>query len=293
MVSSIEYKLRTDCGIFAFKLTKHINRDTQQIDSLGINLGSKNNKCVQLKIPSQESGGTIGYLMWVEAEENCSFEKYIESGLSHHMILLGIKLGKMFNRNLNRIELEDTSSFKCQLPNGIQQVPMKPFHIAFHQATWYEHYFGAKLQSRHDEYLAAKEHIFNAAYKPDRFDFINDSLQDELEPLYISSNTWYDFFKAISEKYGRKKCGVIYPWIVHAMSDIFESSIYQDTKWYIDLENNPKIKNVDVTLQERIGGGKRKTQKKRRARRFTFSRTDLFPHIRKIQGWNYRGFLEN
>ena len=134
MIQSIEYKLRTDSGIFAFKLATNINRDTQQIDSLLINLGSKNNKCVQLQIPSRESGGTTGYLMWVEADENCSFEQYIERGLAQHMVLLGIRLAKMFNRNLKRIQLKDTSSFECQLPSGIQQVPMKPFHIAFHQA---------------------------------------------------------------------------------------------------------------------------------------------------------------
>lgn len=297
MKNSIEYIITTQVGRFICKITAIFNRNTNEPESFNINLGSKERFCVQLKVPSKESNKTDAYLMWVEAHEDCSLEKYIEKGVSKQMILLGLTLTRQINPNIKTVSFEDTSSFKCMLPNSTEkQVPMKAFHIAFHEATWYEYYFDARLKYNYDKYCNLKKNMYKSEYKPISFDFINSELQKELEPLYERTTNWYDFFKAIEGKYGNKKCGMVYPWIMKAMYEIFQSNIYDDTHWYIDFKENEeqnKTPVIDYELKdiEMKGGGRRKTLKKRPARRVTFSRTHIFPNIPEIQKWNYMKFI--
>jgi hypothetical protein len=182
---------------------------------------------------------------------------------------------------------------------------MKPFHIAFHESTWYEYYFDAKLVKDHEKYIKLKENMRNPDKKPSRkhkndespFNFINKQLQEELMPLYDKTKTWSEFFQVIEEKYKKDKCAVIYPWLSSAMSTIFEGNLYETPKWYIDLEENAK-KNKTPMLDihptrnlKRIIGGRRHTRKNRKGSAVSYDKIYLFPHIRKIQEWDYKGFL--
>jgi hypothetical protein len=298
-----EYTVRTANGKFHMKITAAVDR-TKKAESFMINIGSKKRQCIQLTVPLKHTGHTDAKLVWVEAHEECSLERYIKEGIAQHMVLLGITMARHINSSIKTIFLDDTNSFMCALPNGKEQkVPMKPFHIAFHEATWYEYYFDAKLKNNHEEYVRLKKNMYRSEYKPLQFDFINQELQTELQPLYDASLSWYDFFQAIATKYEKKKCTVIYPWIVQAMNHIFEGSIFNNTSWYIDLEAN-KAKNKTKMIPSEIikydpaavnyravKGGKRGTLKHRRARRYTASRIDIFPSIPQIQSWNWRSFL--
>lgn len=296
---SVSFYISTDYGKFIVKFSVSRNRNTNEIISFNINIGSKDNFCIQIKVPSRESKETDAYLMWVEANEQCSLEKYIEKGISQHMTLLGLTLIRNINPNITIVSFEDTSSFECDLPNDTKKhVPMKAFHIAFHEATWYEYYFGAKLQKIYDEYCKLKKNMYKSEYKPKDFDFINTELQEELEPLYKSTTNWYNFFQAISKKYNKKKCAIIYPWIGKAMGYIFDSNIYDNTKWYIDFKANEmqnKTPIIKYSMSDKIFGGnqkKRITLKKRSRRRHTFSRTYLFPNIPEIQRMKYKEYLK-
>jgi len=299
-IQPAEYTVRTKNGKFHMKITAVTDRNKTKAESFNINLGSKTRQCVQFTVPLKHTGNTDAKLIWIEAHEECSLERYIEKGIAQHMILLGITIVRHINSAIKTIFFDDTSSFMCTLPNGNEQkVPMKPFHIAFHGATWYEYYFDAKLKKHHSEYLLRKENLFRAESKPATFDFINQELQLELQPLYDASLNWHDFFQAIHAKYEKKKCSVIYPWILQAMNHIFEGSIFAQIGWYIDLEEN-KMKNKThmvpseiIKNSKELKGGRRETIKQRRARRYTSSRTDIFPHIPQIQSWKYHAFLSN
>lgn len=297
--NSIKYTIKTTSGKFIFKFVPTFDRNTNQLQSFNINLGSDNRFCVQLNVPSKESNKTDAHLMWVEAHEECSMEQYIKKGLAKQMVLLGLTLTRKLNPNIKTVSFEDTSAFKCKLPDDKeQQVPMKAFHIAFYEATWYEYYFGARLKTDYDKYCMEKKNMYKSENKPKRFDFINQELQDELEPLYEATSNWYDFFQAISKKYGDKKCTVIYPWISRAMGEIFTRYYYDSPKWYIDFklneeQNKTPLIDFDMTVISKLKGGKRtiKTLKNRRARRFTYTRTHMFPNIPEIQKFKYKDFL--
>ena len=287
--------IKTDGGIFNLKINPQRNRDTQIIESYFISLGSKTNKCVQLSVPTIESTKKTGTLSWVKADEDCSLEKYIEKGLARHMVLLGLTLARDINPLLERINFDDTSSFTCELPDNKEyKIPMKQFHIAFHGATWYEYYFDAKLDDDYDRYCTYKKNLYNPDKKPKYFYFRNDMLQEELEPLYNSSNSWSEFFGAIDKKYGKKKCGVVYPWLTSAINIIFENKkIFENADWYIDLkENASKNKTALIPFKsyEPKQGGKKQTRK----RKYKFTGNVPYYYyvdIPEVDKMNYKKFL--
>jgi hypothetical protein len=309
--NNVSYVIKTKYAKFHVKFRITSNSDTNPPTEFTVSIESTDKKCVQLTVPTLETGETNAKLLWVESDEKCSLERYIKKGLAQHMVLLGLTIIRMINKNIRTVSFEDTSSFQCHVPNEMSylkttrksrdenqiQVPMKPFHIAFHEATWYEYYFDAKLEKNHHKYCELKKNMYKSEMKPPTFNFINEDLQRELEPLYNETTNWYEFFQAIAKKYGIKKCAIVYPWISSAMEIIFEGNIYESpSKWYIDFDENVK-KNKTPLLEisksdfKKIDGGKRITRRNRSGRRFTYSRTHIFPHIRKIQEWNYTDFL--
>lgn len=315
---SVSYELKTTHGKFQVTFTARHDRNTNEVVEFNISIGSESNDCIQLTVPTKETGKTEAKLLWVVSDDTCSMERYIEKGMAQHMVLIGLTLIRLINSSVKRVTFDDTSSFSCTVPNsmhylrkrtsnndGTLTVPMKPFHIAFHQSTWYEYYFDAKLVKEHEKYIKLKENMHDPNKKPSRknkkdeppFDFINKQLEEELMPLYDETMTWHEFFQVIKEKYKKDKCAVIYPWLTSAMSTIFEGNLYETPKWYIDLEENAKKnKTPMLNIQPRrnlklIIGGRRHTRKKRKGSAFSYDKVYLFPHIRKIQEWDYKGFL--
>jgi len=287
--------IQTDVGVFHLKITEHINRITNTIESYFIGLGSKNNKCVQISFPSRKSLIKDGTLAWVSAMDDCSLEKYIQKGLAHHMVLLGLTIARNINPTLEKIVLDDMSAFKCDLPdNKSYKVDMKPFHIAFHGATWYEYYFDAKLENNDERkiYNRLKANLYNSNKKPPTFIFNNSELQKELEPLYQKSQTWAQFFELIGAKYGKKKCGVVYPWLIHAMKIIFDKTqLYERYYWVIDIRNNnAKTKTPLIPFRSYEYKPSVEASKKHKC---YFEKHYYMIDIPEVMSMNYTQFLQN
>ncbi len=282
-------------AVYRLHITQNTDRNTGHIVSYNLNLGGKARKCFNMVVPSIQSNGTEGFLSWVEAHDECSFERFINTKSTQHMVLLGISIARSINPNLKTIQFDDVSNITCVFPDGREQkVPMKPFHLAFHQATWYEYYFDAKLVKDYDAYVALKANFKNPANKPPTFDFKHPELQSELDPIYQRTNTWEDFFSELSRTYKDKKCTVLYPWLNSALYIIFENNAYfESIKWYIDLEENKK-KNKTASVyfesyQVKQNGGRRQTRKRRKIQ--MSERAYLYPNVPEVLGWKYKKFL--
>lgn len=283
-------------GIFELKIIQNKNRNTEEPESYTLFLGGKSRKCFNLLLPSRQSNNTTAYLAWVEAHDECSFEKFIDKGFAQHMIALGITIARDINPRLKIIEFDDNSNFMCTLPsNKKEKVPMSKFHLFFHQTTWYEHYFDAKLIKDYEKYENLKQNFNNPANKPPYFNFINSTLQDELEPIYRSSDTWKVFADKIAIKYDKKKCGMVYPWIRNALYVIFENDpCFESSKWYINLEDN-KMKNKTHPVyfeSYRVTRGGNKTRK-RKVKETTNFPTYILPNIREVTEWDYKCFIKS
>jgi hypothetical protein len=307
IVYNKEQIIISDGGIYKLIINQDKDRNTNKVVSYSINLGGKDRKCFNLRFPSRNVENTDGYLSWIEAHEECSFETFIEKGTAQHMILLGITIARDINPKLTKIYLDDISNITCELPNKEQKIPLKPFHIAFNEASWYEYYFDAKLVKDYDKYVQLKLNFYKSENKPSIFDFGNDDLQKELMPLYKESDNWHIFFEAIKNKYGKKKCAVTYPWINNALYIIFENNAYfENIKWYIDLEENRKKNKthsvyfeaykpkLNKTIKYSGGGKKRnKTLKKRKTPQTTNFITYIYLNKPDVLKWNYLKFLKS
>lgn len=295
-----ELVIKANNSSFRLLLTTYIDRNSGKPSSYNINLGGTKKKCLNLMISALENKGTLS---WVERHEECSIE--INNPQSQILILLAISIAKSINPNLQYIHLEDSSHFLCTLPEGnSHKVEMKPFYMAFHQSTWYEYYFNAHFDVNYDKYIALKANFTNPENKPRTFDFGNNSLQEQLLPLYENTSTWAEFFKAISQKYGKYKCAVIYPWIIQALAIIFENMFfYEIPKWVIDLENNQKIKPIYFeSYVAKWSGGRGKVSKQKQTRKITCKHLG-WKYISKqrigyvipyylISNWDYDKFLK-
>ena len=282
------------------------NRDTGIIEHYSVNIGSRKSKCIHLIVPGNLSGVLEGKLNWVaKIVPECYLTAKDKTKLSQHIVNLAFTIARDINPRCTRYLLNDCSSFPCSLPNGTTQVvPMKPFHIAFHGSTWYEYYFGARLEHNHEIYERLKLNLYDSSKKTPKFEFNHPDLEEILKPMYDSTETWWNFFQAIQAKYGDKKCSVVYPWIRDAMFEIFDhSNIYEVHKWYIDLDKNVKDAKTPIipfhTYEDIQTGGKRKFTKKQKTKIKTKTNEFLFNippvFIEKyydIQSMNYKKFLK-
>jgi hypothetical protein len=75
--------------------------------------------------------------------------------------------------------------------------------------------------------------------------------------------------------------------IIVRKGDTIEEHLKEDEE-----QNKTSMVRFNMSEPEMDGGAKRRqTMKKRKNRRYTFSRTHMFPNIPEIQGWRYRDYL--
>jgi hypothetical protein len=131
--------IKTEKAIFHISITPFTNRDTNEIDNYTVNIGSKNNKCVQLNVPAINTKRKEGKFIWAEKiGPVCYLTSKDNRGLTQYTINLAFTIARDINPECTRYIFEDCSSFYCELPDKSKVcVSMKMFHIAFHGATWY------------------------------------------------------------------------------------------------------------------------------------------------------------
>ena len=114
-----------------------------------------------------------------------------------------------------------------------------------------------------EQYTKDMEGFYDTSKKPLHFDFKNNDIEEELLPLYISSENWKEFFDKINKKYGNKKCTVVVLWIKSALRYIFNDRIYSGLDWKIDVNKIPKIVYEERVLETTGGTRKKKKYVKR------------------------------
>jgi hypothetical protein len=222
------------------------------------------------------------------------------SGMSQYMLRLALTIARDFNPSVKRFYLDDCSQVDCEMPDGnIIPISLRHLNIAFHGASWYEQNFDAKIVDNHEEYRNRLQNLYKPEKKPQTFDFINSELQEELTPLYKSTNTWADFFKAIRQKYGKKKCAIVFPWMMNALYHIFDGNIFDNIKWYIDVEENANKNKTPlipfetyeaVSLQK--GAGRLVTRRHYKQLK-TYPYTSFVMNPGAVMRYKYRIFLDS
>ncbi len=256
---------KTEYGIFRVTVNDDIKIDFEirQKQKLGItvSIGGKDN-CVYIKAPLNSTTAELVNLKVKNSK--CELTgKTIFGDNTVGMVNLSFEVLRKEAPHIKRVYLIDQSDFECKMNNGdVGGISLALYELMFHQNTWYERHFGAYLcdDDLRLKYEKAKKNFKNE--KPEYFSFENEDLQKLLEPIYIETKSWEDFFAKVYTN--PKKCEIIFPWYQKALNKIMENVSYARQSWIIDLIDNPLLKNVDFEIvKNRYGGGKskRKTRK--------------------------------
>lgn len=176
---------------------------------------------------------------------------------------------KEYAPHIKRIGLEDKYEFPYTLPNGrLVKISMALYNLAFDQKTWYECHFGAYLQneSLRKMYESAKHNFFDPKCKLKDFSFNNNDIETILRPSYETAPTWKEFFDILYQH--DKKCELMFIWYQTAINQIMNGVSYERQSWYIDLYENPLVKNIEYELVSSQNGGYKRRKTRRRERKY-------------------------
>ena len=193
-----------------------------------MNIGGKD-KCASFTIPMYKKEPIkLSYASSSSNHFQCTLDdKEIKGESTYKMMCLAFTIIREIT-DQTYIEFEDMSHFECLLPNGEKKdVTLAPFAFLFYGQTWYEQKFGAVLvnTAKRNAYTNMKCRRNDPTYKPAIYTFgSNKSLQILIQKHYDASITWADFFKLISDEFGRNKCSLVYPWISEIATHFFRKS---------------------------------------------------------------------
>jgi hypothetical protein len=239
--------LKTSTGIFRVTVDEEIYKvpnTRAEVDKL-ISVGD-NNMCVFIRTSSRS---TKGFLYNVKTRDRDNIKIVDENTIL--MIKLAFTIVKEVSSHVKTLDIEESSVFTYELDNeGIDSktfgISIALYELAFHQVTWYERHFNAKLRTEeaNKAYLKAKEGFDTP--KSENFDFHNKSLNRLLTPIYKNTKTWKEFFAEIYKI--ENKCEIMFPWYISALAYAMGGMSCSSQIRKIDIYNIPSIEYKEVTL---------------------------------------------
>lgn len=257
--------LKTRAGIFKVVVNDdiHTNVHTREKIVTGklISVGGKNT-CVFIKTFNNSTNAHLNNVKTSSGGCEVNNKKIVGEN-TVIMVKLAFTIVREIAPHVKTIELDDSSVFTCELEDegsGSRSfgISIALYELAFHQSTWYERHFNAKLETEaaNDAYLKAKEGFYKP--KPENFNFLNNSLNQLLTPIYKSTKTWKEFFTEIYKI--ENKCRIMFPWYKRAVSSAMGGMVCENQIRIIDIYKFPNdaIEYKLVKLGSR--GGTRKVK---------------------------------
>ncbi len=207
-----------------------------------IGVGGKDKSCVQIS-PSGKK------LMWVESSRKGECEVNglsIAGDATVELAQLAITIMQKHQPHIEELILEDSSSFKCALPNGTtQHMNLNIRDALIYGKTFYERKFNAS-ELETDFMKRFRINRRDPSKKPAQFDFNSIELKPILQPLYDEAETWAEFMHSLYVKYGSvKMCAYIYPWY-HSAFYLLSGHSEPPFKWRITILEQPDLPYIVV-----------------------------------------------
>lgn len=248
-----------------FAVIKHSYSRDGIIFNTSINFGGLYDKCVEVSIFYKNGIAYRAKINNILSEPECGVYTLLAEGKTVYMIKCMFQFIRSFTifEKVKKFELDDMSHIYCDKDNityeettiprrGTIRLGLPFFYIAYHQKTWYEEKFGAKLVDTNGEtykkYINYRQKMENFN-KPLVMDFItfagrfglNSEQYYELEPLYNSATSYADFFQKIDTN----KCNILYNWIEGFVRHILEGT-FESTSWVIDINDIEPIPFINI-----------------------------------------------
>lgn len=255
---------------FRIKETKWIHGD--RIISHTFKMGGEDEHCVDATIfYGPDNQPTHGKIPYIEHSDGCAIGSTLDRGSG--TILMCKTLLKHIHKkypSVRTFKFDDMSHIECateeeqkiasryQRKKGTKVKPLNLYHlsIAYNGCTWYEKYFGARLENA-DQYRQYQERVRSLTRPEDKVDFITfvqmamvpKDQFEYLEKRYEQSSTYREFFESIPKK---DRCMILYPWITTFMTE-WLGNTFTNTNWVIDITTMPS--------QRKQQGGRHSTRK--------------------------------
>lgn len=243
-----------------------------RIISHTFNMGGEDEHCVDATIfYGPDNQPTHGKIPYIEHSDGCAIGSTLDRGSG--TILMFKTLLKHIHKKYPSVtifKLDDMSHIECateeeqkiasryQRKKGTKVKPLNLYHlsIAYNGCTWYEKYFGARLENA-EQYRHYQERVQSLTRPEDKVDFISfiqmamvpKDQFEYLEKRYEQSSTYREFFQSIPKE---DRCMILYPWLSAFMTELLGNT-FTNTNWIIDVTTMPS--------QRKQQGGRRSTRK--------------------------------
>ena len=252
-------------GKYTFKIKNEIMRYGDRIMSHTITIGNTTSKDVALE-PTIVGGGdydkcaTVSYkyngktpisasLPYLLYEPECTIGSDLErSGGTVQMIKTLLNYAYKKVPDIHIFEFDDMSKIECvgkdlslKPPRKLREpIDLYYFSIAYHDMTWYELNFNAKMidKSKYEKYRNSLEFLKNKEEKNkilalDFLQSINCPVDhvDYLKEKYEKTETFRDFFKSIPRD---DRCKYLQHWITPFMENYLKKYFF-NKGWEIDI----------------------------------------------------------
>lgn len=233
-------------------------------------IGGENEYCVDATVfYGPDNQPFCGKIPYIEHNDGCAIGSTLDRG-SGTILMFKTLLKHIHNKypSVTLFSFDDKSHIECtseqeqqissryQKKKGTKVKPLNLYHlsIAYNGCTWYEKYFGARLENA-EQYRQYQERLQALTRPEDKVDFITfvqmalvpvDQLE-YLEKRYQTSPTYRDFFHSIPKE---DRCMILYPWLSTFMNT-FLGNTFTNTNWIIDVTAMPQKQH----------GGRRHTRK--------------------------------
>jgi hypothetical protein len=233
-----------------------------------INYGGTFEKCIEMNV-LYNNGKPIGVkINNILSEPECGILDLMAHDKTEYMIKSAIQFVKAFDefKDINNFELDDMSHIYCDIEKinyektspprkGKFKLGLPFFYIAYHQKSWYEDKFGAKLLDYSINQNPSHEGPVDIKYKEYRkqmenfenpmdisfFDFaskygLSIEQYDELSSYYDPSINYKEFFQRIK----KNRCYVLYNCIESCVQNIIKNT-FQSNTWIIYYDTMEKV----------------------------------------------------
>ena len=252
-MDSEKYRVKTSVGIF--RVEKSVSIDYQGNYKKDLLKIGGNDFCVEYEYIRTSPEKVT--LQWLTTEKMRCEEGGVEirKEKTVHLFDLSVKLLKRYI-DVKEIILLDNSKFKCKLPDdSVEIISLSHYHFLYHKGkTWYSDKFGA-VPIQTDEKTQYESWLLNfddPTKKPKTFDFKNDDLNAEFEPVWYSTATWTEFLETIKTQ--PNICQKTYPWVLYAFY-ILSDKRPLPSYWKINVNLRP---NIEYTVLPRLGGKRKR-----------------------------------
>ena len=246
-------------GKYEFQIIPNIQNYENRVFIHTYTIGGDYDDCINMSYTYKNSTPIKANISHLSYEPECSIGSSLEKGSGTEIMIKAI-IRYAYNEvpSVSKFEFDDNSRIDCVEKDKSKSPPRKPtkplnlafFYIAYHDKTWYEARFNAKMMdpTKYRKYKESLSFLKDPAKKLPFADFLQiiggalDSTENikDMEKYYSKASTYREFFENIPKK---KRCDLLYGWLDTFMKHYIP---FDDKAWFINVNDMDKPESIQT-----------------------------------------------